>query len=138
MQFLFARIRVWLMRILCALGLLYLLISLTPVTEWAASALTEPWLDGDGETLIVLGGSMYEFPPMDPLAGESTHLRSLEAAVLWRQFHYQQVIVSGGGGASQVMKSYLLAHGVPEGTIVEEPRARSTRENALFVRQILA
>jgi uncharacterized SAM-binding protein YcdF (DUF218 family) len=45
--------------------------------------------------------------------------------------------MSGGEGTGKSMRDFVAAHGVPPTRIIVESRSRSTRENALFTRDVL-
>ena len=129
----------WMRRFFCAVGALMVLLTFTPLTEWAANLMSVAWQDDNSHgTLVVLGGSMYNLPDQTPIAGENTHLRCLHAVWLWKRNHYRRILVVGSGGASQIMQGFLMAHGVPREVIEQEPTSGTTRENAVAVRKYLA
>jgi uncharacterized SAM-binding protein YcdF (DUF218 family) len=108
----------------------------TPLAPWWARKLAGPWNDPSGDILIVLAGSGLE----DGVLGESSYWRSVYAVRAYRQAPYAQVVVSGGGPTHPgvAMRDFLICQGVPADRIIVENRATSTRENALYVRQLLA
>jgi uncharacterized SAM-binding protein YcdF (DUF218 family) len=114
------------------LGALALLVCLTPVTIWYARLLAGDWPAPEGEVLIVLAGSDYD----SGIMGESTYLRCVYAVKIWREQRFPQVVISGGKTAAD-MRDYLVFHGVPAQIIRLESRSKSTRENALFTRELL-
>lgn len=110
------------------------------VCETGAGWLAGKWHSGQGQTLVVLGGSQIG----EDFLGSDSYWRCLYAVRLYRQWHYQRVIVSGGlpEGATGMplagrMRDFLVAYGVPAGRIEMESRSRSTRENALMVTPML-
>jgi uncharacterized SAM-binding protein YcdF (DUF218 family) len=122
--------------ILACLGALMLLVTFTPLVRWWAIQLASPWEDARGETLIVLSGSGAS----EGFIGYGTYLRSEYAVRVWREGGFQKVLVSGGGSGepqATVMRQFLIAEGVPDTAIVVEPRANSTRENAVYTRELL-
>src|SRR5579863_1886232 len=100
----FRKALVVLIAALTLLGSLLAVVTFTPVVRWAASGMQQSWYDGNGEVLVVLGGSML-VPGAGPDAamGDDTYLRCVYASwVLKRQsFHY--TIVSGGDGLAHTM-----------------------------------
>jgi uncharacterized SAM-binding protein YcdF (DUF218 family) len=125
-----------------AIGVLTLVITLTPAVPWSGRVLAGRWNDPTANTLIVLGGSF-----LDPgIMGESSYWRSVYGLRAYQEGGFEQVIVSGGAsavaGASPVavadlMADFLVCHGVPSSVIKIERRSRNTRENALYSAQIL-
>lgn len=115
------------------IGLAWVLVTVTPVTRWFAAALAVPWQQPDGDVLIVLGadGASYGFLGLD------SYWRAVYAVRAWRQGHFRTVVITGGNGAAEAMKEFLAFEGVPAQDIVVEPRALSTRENALLTAPIL-
>ena len=123
--------------ILCAtIGFLVVFTTLFPVARWWALWLASPWEDSRGDTLIVLSGSSN-----DEFIGYNTYLRCQYATMAWREGGFKKVIVSGGpAGSPQAlsMKTFLVSVGVPESSIVVEARSTSTRENALFTKELIS
>ena len=119
-----------------AIGFLMVLTTLVPLTRWWALRLASPWEDSRGDTLIVLSGSSN-----DEFVGYNTYLRCQYATMAWREGGFRKVIVSGGPASSPqslAMKSFLISVGVPESAIVVETRSTSTRENALFTKELVS
>jgi uncharacterized SAM-binding protein YcdF (DUF218 family) len=130
--------RTALIRSFAALGVLVTLVTVTPLVGWWATLLAGPWNDPDGDVLIVLAGSSDN----DAIMGQSSYLRSTYALMAYKQGHFRELVVSGGGSAGQSiaesMRDYLVCSGVPMGAIHVEPYARSTYENAAFTKPIVA
>lgn len=115
-------------------SLWFFVVTLTPLVPWWAGLLSGRWNPVAGETLVVLAGSMVNAD--EALIGESSYWRAAYAVRFWRQGRFQQIAVSGGAGAAQAICSFLVAHGVPKDRILVEDKARSTRENALFLQPL--
>ena len=122
----------WMWRIAGGMGLLLILVTVTPVLGWWTSALSTGWGSADGDTLVVLGSGVIE----NETLGISSYWRSYYGAVTWRGGHFKRVIVSGKG-AAPLMADFLAGHGVPREAIVEENLAESTHENAANVARLL-
>jgi len=64
------------------------------------------------------------------------------AARAYREGAFKQIIVTGGGDdavpIAEPMKSFLVYLGVPASIIEVESHSMSTRENALFVKRMIA
>jgi len=129
-------------RLLCSglagLGLLVVLVTVTPLVSWWAGVLAGPWEDPNGDDLIVLGGSLLG----DGVMGQSSYWRSTYAVLAWGEGTFHRVVVSGGGPAgnsiAEPMRDFLECRGVHRAAIQIETRARSTHENALYVAELLA
>ena len=119
--------------VFAAMGLTLVVVTLTPVTSIYARWLAGPWNDPEGPVLIVLGGASME----EGIIGENTYWRALYALRACRKSHFPLVILTGAQ-ASQNIRDFLTFQGVPAESIRLETRATTTRENALYVRQMLA
>ncbi len=124
----------------CAsLGFMFLLVTFTPLDSWWATVLAGSWQDPSGDVLIVLGSAVLE----DGVIGDSSYWRSVYAVRAWKEGGFRQVVLSGGDGSqdasvAEAMRTFLVSQGVPGNAIQLEPRSRSTRENALYTKELLA
>ena len=123
----------YVVRALACLGLLFVIVTVTPVLGWWSGGLAGPWTEARGDVLIVLGS---EAQP-DNIIGESSYWRTVYAIRVWRQGGFQQIVVSGAM-AAEPMRDFMVNSGIPAGAIRVETQAGSTRENALFVAKMLA
>lgn len=120
--------------------MLLLIVIATPVTKWIAHGLAQGGLNDQiqGDVLVVLSGSNAQ---VGGVMGYSTYVRAEYA--LWyfrRSGAYREIVILGGGGTPPVaesMKEFLVANGIPASSIMVETRSLSTRENALFSRDLL-
>jgi uncharacterized SAM-binding protein YcdF (DUF218 family) len=130
------RLRKLLIGLLAATGLVVGTVMFTPLVPWWARKLAGPMDDPNGEVLIVLGGSALE----DGIIGQSSYWRSVYALRAYRQSPFAKVIVSGGGQfhPADSMRDFLVAGGIPGDRITVEDRSVSTRENAVYTKQLVA
>jgi len=127
-------------RTLCiVIAILLLVITFTPLDSAIASKLATDWYDGNGDVLVVLGGSML-VPGTGPQAtlGYDSYLRTAYASWVLHSRRFTWVVVSGAGGLAQGMDKFLVQNGIPPGSILEEAQATSTFENASYVKDLLA
>jgi uncharacterized SAM-binding protein YcdF (DUF218 family) len=123
--------------LLACFGLVYLVVTVTPVDLWWARALAGEWNDPKGDTLIVLGGASLE----DGTMGLNSYWRAVYAARAFPEgFH--RIVISGGAppGASPValgMRDFLAAKGISPSVVTVETSSRNTWENAAAVARIL-
>jgi uncharacterized SAM-binding protein YcdF (DUF218 family) len=119
-----------------ALGFLLGVIMFSPLVPWWARKLGGSWDDPSGDVLIVLGGASLE----DNVLGVSSYWRSTYAVRAQRSTPFAQIVISGGGPThpALAMREFVVCEGVPRERVVVEDRSVSTRENALFVRELLA
>ena len=124
--------------ILALLGALLVAVTCTPLVSWWATKLAGPWNDPKGDVLVVLGGSMAD----TDILGPNSFLRAQYALLAWKQDHFQRIVITGGGEpgtpVAQLMSDFLALHGVPKSSITLEMQARSTLENARFLKPVLA
>jgi uncharacterized SAM-binding protein YcdF (DUF218 family) len=123
-------------RALAALGLLFVLVSVTPLTSWWARRLSGEWLQPKGDTLIVLGGSMLDGGTI----GASSYWRAVYGMRAWRSGEFRRVVVAGGGEfpVSVAIKQFLVCEAVPADIVTVETTSHNTRENALNVAKLLS
>jgi uncharacterized SAM-binding protein YcdF (DUF218 family) len=118
-----------------AIGLAWVIVTVTPVTEWWARLLAGEFRHSRGEVLVVLGADYWA----DGLLAEASYHRSGYAVRAWRESQFRQVVIVGGGPAvAGRMADYLRFHGIPGEAIRVEQESASTRENAVFAQRILA
>lgn len=86
--------------------------------------------EGTSGAIVVLGAQVYA----DGNPSPQLELR-LEAALQAYQNHPRPIIACGAQGADEpapegdVMRAWLIAHGVPKDAVTAETRSRNTREN---------
>ncbi len=93
---------------------------------------------GDEDAAIVLGAAVHGSEPSNTLIGR------LDAALAYHERNPSALIVVTGGQGFQedlpegtAMRDYLVAHGVPAGSVVTEDRASDTVENFTFSKALL-
>jgi uncharacterized SAM-binding protein YcdF (DUF218 family) len=122
-----------------ALTVLLLIVFATPLTPWCAVRLADQWSDAKDGVLIVLGADMFQ----DGMIGTGTYLRCLYAARAWKAGKFRAVVVAGGAAppspitTAAAMREYLVCQGVPREAVYVDERSGSTRQNALFVKEIV-
>jgi uncharacterized SAM-binding protein YcdF (DUF218 family) len=129
----FRRIYAFVQAALATLGLMLVLITVTPLERWYARILAGPWNDPNGDVLILLGADS----PTDGYVGLATYWRSVYAVRVWRENHFREIVVCGASGTAESMRDYLLFNHVPADKIILENRSGSTRENAIFAAALL-
>ncbi len=116
-------------RALAAIGLLWVIITATPLVRWWGGWLTGRWEAPSGDTLLLLTGG--ELTP--GVLGLSSYLRAAYGVMTWREAHGQfRQIVIAGKGVSVDMRNYLVGHGVPAAVIQVENESLTTHESAMF------
>jgi uncharacterized SAM-binding protein YcdF (DUF218 family) len=134
----FQFLRVWGIRSLAVIGFLTILFVATPAALWLMPSPAGSFAPPAGDTLIVLGaGVVADFPDLE------TYWRCVYAVRFFRTGSFQRIIVAGGSpGAGDkpvaaVMAAYIESAHIPADKILLETSSHSTRENALFVRDML-
>ena len=124
--------------VLAAIGLLFVLVTFTPINFWWASHLAGAWNDPVGEILIVPGGDSVQGS-----IGFSSYWRSVYAVHAWKEGGFQTVVVCGGGGSAgqpsiaEQMRDFMVAEGVPAAAVRVETESQSTHENAIKSKPLL-
>jgi uncharacterized SAM-binding protein YcdF (DUF218 family) len=114
-----------------AIGLLLLLVTLTPLTPWWARKLAGAWDDPRGDVLIVPAGPALA----DGTLGSSSYWRSVYAARSYKD-GFRAVILTGGE-KSAAMRDFIVYLGAPREAIRIETESSGTRENALYSRALI-
>lgn len=116
----------------------FLILEFVPVVPWAVSRMCGDFNDPDGDVLIVLTADAQS----DGLIGFYSYGRAVYAARAWRSGHFRAMVISGGVvngvSISGSMANFIAASGVPRDRIFLENRSLSTRENALFTKDMIA
>lgn len=123
----------WAKRLLIVLGFTLAAVTFLPVLQPWINALTGPWTQARGDILVVLGNETS----LDHMVGQKTYWRCAYAVLAWREGGFRQIVVSGGMGISEAMRDFLIGNGVPAAAIRVESKSLTTRENALFVSEML-
>jgi uncharacterized SAM-binding protein YcdF (DUF218 family) len=82
------------------------------------------------DAIVVLGAAQYDGEPSPVFAGRLDH-----AALLFSQARADQVLVLGGAQPgdrfteAEAGTTYLVAHGIPEGSILPVPKGHTTLES---------
>ncbi len=114
------------------------LLQTTPLVPMVATRLADRWDGAAGEVLVVLSADMLG----DGTLGVGSYWRAVYGARVYRIHPFRRVIVCGGPGgstrpAAEAMGEFMQALGVPREALVLEGKSRSTRENALFAKELL-
>jgi len=129
----------FLARLAAGIGVMVLLVTLTPIDYWWATALAGPWDDPKGDILVVLTGSLLD----DRTIGMNSYWRAVYASHAFLDDHFQEMIISGGAQGQLVanavpMRDFVVAQGVPAPAVRLETASVSTRDSAIEVAKILA
>lgn len=116
-----------------------LLLTLTPFVPWLVGRLCGPITSPDGDILIVLTADAQP----DGIIGRASYPRAFHALKAWQAGHFRAVVLSGGymdanrRSLASIMGDYLAGSGIPRDRIFLEERSTSTRENAVFTKQLI-
>ena len=97
-----------------------------------------PPVSKESGAVILLGCQVYA----DGTPSPQLELR-LEAALKTYREHPRLIIACGGQGPKepapegQIMRDWLIAHGVPEGDVIAECESENTRQNLKFAKALL-
>jgi uncharacterized SAM-binding protein YcdF (DUF218 family) len=131
---LLARGRRLLMVALASLGLLVVLVTVSPLLRWWTAWLAGPWTDPKGDVLIVLAGDATA----GDLIGRSSYWRALYAVLVWKRGETRHVFITGGSqtgtAVAETMKHFMVCSGVPAGIIEVETASTSTHQSARAAR----
>jgi uncharacterized SAM-binding protein YcdF (DUF218 family) len=123
----------WAARVFLVIGIVAAVVIATPVVSWWAHAYAEGSLDQPrGDVLIVLAAAADDAHGIS----YSSYWRARMAMLAWQTGGFQEIVISGGGGPG--IQDFLVAEGVPRSAIVAEWNSRSTHENAIAVKTLIA
>lgn len=108
-------------------SLLFTAVTFSPVLGPWTRALTAPWSERSGGTLVVLAGDATS----DRLLGLTSYWRTVYAVFEWRRGSYRAILFSGGEGIPEAMRDFAVAQGVPANAIALDTRSFTTRDSAL-------
>lgn len=121
----------WAGRVLMTLGLLMVLVTVTPIDFWWAHAYAGPIQLPKGDVLVVLSAANDD----QGFISYSSYWRARYALLAWNTGAYKKIIVTGGGGPG--IRDFLAHEGVPADAIIAEWASTSTRENGLNAARLL-
>lgn len=105
--------------------------------SWWASALEGQSYYPSGDVLIVLSGSSFS----DGTMGWSSSLRSTYAVRSFQSGGFRRIVVTGGAPSGTpiavAMADWMRCHGVPAEDIRIETDSLSTRQSAVYARDLL-
>lgn len=119
---------------LALFGVVWAVVTFTPLTRWMGAQLMGPWNAQTGDVLVILGADT----PSDGQIGLASYWRAFYAVQAWQNGSFNAVVVSGGTGIADSIAEYLRCSGVPAERITLERKSQSTRENALFTAPVLS
>jgi uncharacterized SAM-binding protein YcdF (DUF218 family) len=119
------RAAIWAGRVLMTLGLLVVLVTVTPVDRWWAHAYSGPMELPKGDVLILLSAANDDHG----FISYSSYWRARYALLAWRTGAFKTMVVTGGSGPA--IRDFLVTQGVPANAIVAEWASTSTRENGV-------
>lgn len=128
----------WVPKVAAGILACLLLLQFSPLVPAIANRLADRWEEPQGDVLVVLGADMLG----DGTLGLGSYWRAVYGVRAYRKHAFRKVIVCGGDGGSsrplaEAMSEFMQALGVPGEAIVLEGKSRSTRENALFTKDLL-
>lgn len=111
---------------------------------WEIPAIQDSAIKGKYDVGIVLGGMIEYDPSYKRPQFEHGTDRLLQALRLYKEGKIRYLVIDGGIGSlteqydeAPILRKYLLQVGIPDTSIVIEPRSRNTHENAVFVKPLL-
>jgi len=117
---------------LASIGLICVLVTITPVTSLWAARLAAPWSMDRGDVLIILAGDKLD----DGVAGLNSYWRCFYGALAWRLGGFSHVLITGDN-VVEPMRQLLIVMGVPAPAIQLEAQSASTHESAIHIQPIL-
>lgn len=121
----------WLNHLFAAIGMIVVLVTVTPVDAWWARAYSGPIDQPKGDVLILLSAASDD----QGLVSFSSYWRARYALLAWQSGGFKKIVVSGGGGSG--ILNLLIAEGIPRQDIVAEWQSNSTRENAINTARLI-
>lgn len=125
------RIASWVGRVLIVVGLLAVLVTVTPIDAWWAHAYAGSIELPKGDILIVLSAANDD----QGFISYSSYWRARYALLAWKTGQFRTLVVSGGHGPG--IRDFLVSQGVPAAAIVAEWQSSSTRQNGLNTARLL-
>jgi uncharacterized SAM-binding protein YcdF (DUF218 family) len=119
-------------RLLVAIGLVIVLVTITPIDRWWVHAYSGPIAQPKGDVLILLSAANDDHG----LISFSSYWRARYALMAWQRGGFKKLIISGGGGPG--IYEFLVLEGVPREDIIAEWKSTSTRENGIETARLVA
>lgn len=119
------------LRLFTIIGVITILTISTPLVHWWAITTCGPIEQPKGDILIVLSAARDQGGGMS----FSSYWRARQAVDAWKGGGFTKVVVSGKGVPS--ITDFLVAEGIPSGSIIVESTSTSTRENAINTARLI-
>jgi uncharacterized SAM-binding protein YcdF (DUF218 family) len=127
----------WPVQAAAAIGLLWIVTTVTPLAHWWATALAGRWEEPAGPTLVVLAGSELE----GDILGGSTYWRCVYALMAYRRGGVQRIYLSGGSTenrpVAELMRMFLEGQGIPPQVLRTDTLSLTTHESAVNLAPLL-
>ncbi len=126
-----ARTGRWVYRLLAAIGLVAVLVSVTPIDTWWAHAYAGSIDQPRGDVLILLSAAHDD----QGFISYSSYWRARYALLAWTNGGYKKIVITGG--ADSAIRDFLVAGGIPADAILMDQHSASTRDNAINTARLL-
>lgn len=123
------------------------IIATIAINAWEPNAIHYDEIEGSYAYGIVLSGiTNPNRPPFDRIQFNKGADRIVHALDLYKQGRIKKILITGGSGTitfegrkeAYALRDFLLSSGIPQTDILVEDKARNTRENALFSKELMA
>lgn len=121
----------WVYRLLAAIGLIAVLVSVTPIDRWWAHGYAGSMDQPRGDVLILLSAAHDD----QGFISYSSYWRARYALLAWRNGGYRKIVITGG--ADSAIRNFLLAGGIPPDAMLIDQSSASTHDNAVNTARLL-
>ena len=121
----------WLRNLLAAIGLVTVVVTVTPFVSWWARAYAGSIEQPKGDVLILLSAAADDNSGIS----YSSYWRARQTLLAWQTGGFKKIVVSGGGGPG--ILNFLRSEGIPRDVIVAEWGSKSTRENGIATARLI-
>ncbi len=121
----------WAGRLLTAIGLITVVVVVSPVVSWWARVYSGPMDMPRGDVLVLLSAAADDQGNIS----YSSYWRARYAVLAWQSGGFKKIVISGGGGPG--IFNFLAASGIPRNDMLAEWRSTSTRENGIETARLI-
>ncbi|WP_456459372.1 YdcF family protein [Reichenbachiella sp.] len=116
------------------------------INAWESDAVPYDKIERSYTYGIVLSGiTDPNRPPFDRIQFNKGADRIVHALDLYKQGRIKKILITGGSGTvtfegrkeAHALRDFLLSNGIPTSDVITEDKARNTRENALFSKELI-
>lgn len=118
-------------RMLAVVGLIVVLVTITPIVFWWTHMYSGPLVQPKGDVLILLAAANDD----EGVISYSSYWRARWALLAWQSGGFKKMVISGDNGPG--ILGFLTSNGIPRDAIIADWQSTTTRENGIETARLI-